>query len=160
MTLPSEGKRVQFVGEADGLALGEVGKLISTGSPASHVRWNTGAKKGMIDLVHNDDLVPFKAVSGTSWEEIDDDLSVGDIVSVSARQMVDSGGIPSLLDAMVVEGHLSTFGSVVDEAISLVASRLRTDPSMLEVLAELEEDEREALVYRATQTLLQSAFND
>jgi hypothetical protein len=48
----------------------------------------------------------------------------------------------------------------VDEAISLVAARLRTDPSMLEVLAELEEDERESLVYRATQTLLHSAFSD
>lgn len=160
MTIPSEGKRVQFVGDADGLALGEVGRLLSAGNPASHVRWNTGSLKGQISLVHNDDLVPFKATTGDTWEEIDNDLSTGDIVSVSARQVVDEGGIPALLNTLVCEGHLSVFGGVVDEAISLVAARLRTDPSMLEVLAELEEDERESLVYRATKTLLHSAFSD
>lgn len=148
------------MGDSKDLALGEVGRLLSSDSTGSHVRWNTGVKKGSISLVHNDDLVPFKPTAGSAWEDVDEGLETGTLVSVSVRSVVDAGGVPALLNTLVVEGHLSTFGPVVDEAISLVASRLRTDPSMLEVLAELEEDEREALVYRAAQTLLHSAFSD
>ena len=157
--LPSEGRRVQFIGESDGLVLGEVGKLLSAGPTHSHIRWNSGQRKGSITLTANDDLVPFRSGEGT-WEEIDDDLGTGDLVTVSARQVVDEGGIPALLNTMVIEGHLSTFGPAVDEAVGVIAARLRADPSMLEVLAELEEDEGEALIYRATQTLLRSAFSD
>lgn len=157
--LPSEGRRVQFVGDAEGLALGEVGRLLSAGPTHSHIRWNSGPKKGSISLIPNDDLVPFRAAVGEIGEEVDDDLETGTLVTVSAREVVDEGGIPALLNTMVIEGHLSTFGPAVDEAVGLLAAKLRTDPSMREVLAELEEDEGEALIYRATQTLLRSAFS-
>jgi hypothetical protein len=158
MTLP-EGARVSYVGYGtrDGLALEDSGKVLLSSATASHVLMATGQRSGDICLVANDDLVVTRAAS-TSASELDDSLSEGSLVTTAARDTFDRYGSVGLINALNAEGVLSCFDGIAEEALGLVAARIRHDPAIRCVLAELDDEDAEEVVQHATATLLRDAF--
>ena len=150
-----EGARVSYVGEfADyGLAIGDQGRVIASSGAASHVRWASGPCQGQMLLVPNDDLVE-AARTGSLAESVDDSLSSGSLVHVAVRDTYDLEGPEGVLAALAEEGHLAALSDLAEEALESVSARLRTDPSMVEVLAALDPEEQDALVTRTAMSLL------
>lgn len=151
MTTPLEGQRVSFVGDTDnGIAVGDRGKVVSAETGASHVLWMTGARAGEILLHDHFDLV---VSSNLPTDNFDSGL-----VSFSVRQTFDRYGSVGLLNALNEEGHLATFTEIAEEAVTMVASRIRQDPSFQEVLAHLDPEEGDDVVILAASVLLRDAF--
>jgi len=153
MSAIPEGARVSYCGDGgDGLVIDDKGKVLSAAGSGSHVMWSTGKRKGEITLTANVDLVATRTVA------YEDDLDSGGLVSVAVRDTYDSGGEVALLNALNEEGHLATFAPIAEEALQMVASRIRQDPSIREVLAQLDDDEGSGFVALAASVLLRDAF--
>lgn len=152
MNIP-EGARVSYVGDGDDdLAVGDKGKVLSAAGSGSHVLWSSGARAGDITLTANMDLISSRTV------DYDDSLDTGCLVSVAVRETYDRGGEAALLNALNEEGHLATFAPFAEEALQMVASRIREDPSIREVLGQLEPDEGAEFIHLAASVLLRDAF--
>lgn len=151
-----EGSFVSYVGdEVDGLAVGNRGKVLSSTTGASHVIWRDGARAGEVTFVKEGDLV----VSRTAAQD-ESVFESGHLVSVAVRQTYDHGGKVALLNALNDEGHLATCAPFAEEAMQLVASRIRQDPSFSEVLARLDPDEGADFVAFTAACLLRDAFSE
>lgn len=151
-----EGSLVSYVGPLeDGLNIGDRGKVLSDDGRAAHVLWQTGALKGKVTLIDHMDIV---AAQSRIHSELDDSLDEGTLVTVAVRETYNYGGVEGLLDALETEGHLAVFQPIVDEAIQMVASRLRQDVAFREIIAQLEPDEGDEFLERATYALLRDAF--
>lgn len=151
VTTPLEGQRVSYVGDTDnGLSVGDRGKVVSSDGNASHVLWMTGAKAGEIVLHDHFDLV---VSSNLPTDNFDSGL-----VSFSVRQTFERYGSVGLLNALNEEGHLATFTDIAEDAVTMVASRIRQDPSFQEVLGHLEPEEGDDVVVLAASVLLRDAF--
>lgn len=149
-----EGKKVSYVGDGeDGVVIGDVGKVVADAGDASHVRWASGSREGQITLVPDLDLVVARATSHVLADSMETAL-----VSVAVRDVYDSAGEAGLLNALNDEGHLATFSQIAEEAQQIVATRLRTDPSMVEVLARLEPEEASEFITFTASVLLRDAF--
>jgi hypothetical protein len=154
MSTPREGQRVAYVGDGDhGLQPGDCGKVLSSAGTASHVMWATGARAGEVILLSNMDLVASSAGARTY-----DDLDGGHLVTIAVRDVYDVRGEVGLLNALNEEGHLATFAPIAEEAISMVAARIRQDPSIQEVLSHLDPDEGAEFVAFAASVLLRDSF--
>lgn len=154
MTTPREGQRVAFVGDPEhGLQVDDRGKVLSSSEAASHVLWATGSRAGEVILVSNLDLV----VSGHAPRTYDD-LDGGRLVTIAVRDTFDRQGHVGLLNALNEEGHLATFASIAEEAMQTVAARIRQDPSITEVLANLDPEEGAEFVAFTASVLLRDAF--
>lgn len=153
MTTPREGQRVAFCGDPQaGLSVDDRGKVLSSSGEASHVLWATGSRAGEVLLVSNLDLV----VAGQARSY--DDLDGGTLVTIAVRDTFDRTGHVGLLNALNEEGHLATFASIAEEAMQTVASRIRQDPSISEVLANLDPEEGAEFVAFTASVLLRDAF--
>ena len=153
-----EGSKVSYIGDpTEELDIGDTGKLLVSDGHASHVRWLTGASEGEISLVPDDQLVMVAVEPRSSYY---DSLDGGRLVHVAIRNVFDRFGQVGLLNALNDEGHLSTFQPIAEEAIAMVASRIREDPSFVEVLGELDGDEGDEFVMYASFTLLKDAFGE
>lgn len=151
----ADGQRVAYVGEGeDGLSVDDRGKVLSCGTTGSHVKWLTGARAGQITLTANMDIVP---VSGRMAY---DDLESGSLVTFAVKDTYEWGGKVALLNALTDEGHCATFESIAEEAIQLVATRLREDPSIKEVLSSLDEDDGSEFVSFTAVAILRDAFGE
>lgn len=139
-----EGQRVAYVGHDDGEhSLGDLGVVLSAGEAGSHVKWTTGARAGAISLVSNLDV----AAQGRSVEpEV-----VG--VALHVQSMFDRRGARGLVSALLDEGVIDLAG-VLDEVMGSLASRVRQDPVVAEVVAHLDEDDGEAFVGATVASLL------
>lgn len=159
MTL-RDAQRVSYVGpERSGLALGDSGVVLSASGDAAHVQWATGARADQVDFVSADDLVPVgKTPSHTTASAFEDSLTYGTMVTVAVRETYDESGEVGLLNALSAEGHLAGLSSVAEEALTLVASRLREDDALRQVLAQLDAEEGEALINLTAAVLLRDAF--
>lgn len=152
-----EGQRVTYIGpEAEGgLLPGETGKLLMMASSNSaHVQMGNGA----VYLVMTDDLV--EARKQAVRDPLDDSLEVGSISVFAARQVYDIEGAEGVVNQMADYGHLASFSEIAEEAISMVASRIRQDVSFREVLSSLDEEEGEAVLRVASAALIRDAFGD
>jgi hypothetical protein len=150
-----DGQRVAFVGEpwpdrAPDHTLDDVGVVVAAGNTTSHVRWATGACKGQIEEVAHRDIVPVNLS-----ESID---AFASLVTFSAREIAETKGMDAVIDRLNREGHLASFEAIAEEALGLVATRIRSDPSILATMAQLDPDDGEELVSCATATLLRAAF--
>ncbi len=151
-----EGSRVSFIGDpSDQHDIGDMGLLISADSGSSHVRWTSGASEGQITFHSDEDLV---VVSKERRSAYYDSLGDDKLVRISIRNVLDRLGSVGLLNALNDDGHLSVFQPIADEAISMVSSRIRQDPSFIEVLSDLDEDEGDGFIAFATLSLLRDAF--
>lgn len=150
-----EGAKVSYVGDGvEHLAVGDRGRVVSANPESSHVRWETGARTGSVDLVENIDLV----VGAKEPTGAYDDFEGSGLVAVAVRDTYDVAGPVGLLNALNDEGHLATFAQYAESALQSVAAQITTDPSMREVLGHLEPDEQSSFVSLAASVLLRDAF--
>lgn len=150
-----DGAQVIFAGyPTEGIDIGDTGVVFQAGTTGSHVRWKTGARKGQIDLVANDDLT----VNGTDRSVLDDSLEGGLTGRLEVRSVYERRGVVGVLNLMNEEGHLAAFDGYAEEALALIAARIRHDPSFIEVSSSLEPHETDELVEFATAQLLRDAF--
>lgn len=159
-----DGQRVSYIGEPrDGMEMGDRGQVLACDSHASHVMWSTGAKTGQVLLMDNLDITPAGSrttAASVVDDGLDDSLDVGSLGVTAAREWFDDQGEVGVLNAMAEAGHLSSFAAIAEEARDLVAGRIRTDPSMRAVVAQLDDEEGEAVIRLATVALLRDAFGE
>jgi len=156
-----EGQQVTYIGEPrDGLVRGDAGKVLTMASDDSgHVMWSTGAQTGNVTLEFDYDLEgPRTRQARAHIDLLADSLEVGTIVSTSLREAYDSAGAEGLLSAMAEEGHLASMHDIAEEAMELIAGRIRQDPSFRAVVAELDPEESEHLIRLAAVGLIHEAF--
>ena len=145
-----EGQRVAYVGDGEhGLLPGDRGKVLSSSGYEVHVVWATGAKSGQITLHGTYDLVP------EGGQSVQEDRH---IVAVAVRKTYDRLGTEAVSGMLGEEGILVPFIPLVDDAVSIVVSALRSDPIMQQALSFLEPDEADDVLVTATLTLIQEAF--
>lgn len=159
-----DGQRVSYVGlDRDGFVMGDRGQILTGDDNASHVMWSTGSKTGQVLLMDNADITPAGTRTTAASAEpdgLDDSLEVGigTLGVTAARDWFDFDGEVGVLNAMAERGHLASFGAIAQEARDLVAGRIRNDPSVRAVIAQLDDEEGEAVVSLATVALLRDAF--
>ena len=153
----NEGQRVTYVGpSADGLNTGTVASLLAFESTDSaHIQ----VSAGVTYLVPLEDLTTQHQASRTN-DGLDDSLDVGGLSTFAVRQVFDLQGESGVVDTMAHLGHLAGFEQIAEEALTLVASRVRQDPSFREVLAHLDAEEGEAVLRLAVGCLIRDAFGD
>ncbi len=150
----ADGQKVSFVGDPspDTPAIGDVGIVVSAGNTASHVRWMSGVRAGLYDEMGH------MEIAATASTVTDTDSFSGRIVTFSVAEVQARAGARGLLDELNDRGHLGGLEAIAEEAMGLVAARIRTDPSIREVLAQLDDEDGDDLVALATVALLQDAF--
>lgn len=159
--LPPEGGDVSYVGQGE--QFGSQGQYLASAGPhAGHVKWANGPRAGLIDLVDTEDLVPMRSTfrAAVVHDELDDSLEVGGFPFTAVRQVQQAEGTVGLLNFMASSGHLSGFAGIAEESLAYVAHKIRQDPGVREVTAQLDEDEAESLVRLAAHSLLRDAFGD
>lgn len=153
-----EGQKVTYVGLADdGLQPGDTGRLLVIASAhAAHVQTATG-----VYLVPMEDLVEDRGrTAALAVDLLEDSLDYGGLATTAVREVYDTEGSAGVISVLASGGHLSGFAEIVEEALTLVASRIRTDPSFRSVVATLDEDEAEAVVRQASASLIREAFGE
>lgn len=151
-----DGMKVAYVGHpADGLDIGDEGVVMQAGSTGSHVKWRTGGRRDQIELVANDELV---AHNDAAESLVSDSLEGG--LGLDVQSAYERKGVVGVLNKLAEEGHCAAFETYAEEAMRLMATRIRQDPSFVEVLASLEPEDGEALVDHAMRTLVRDAFGD
>ena len=157
MALMREGSKVAYTGpEEHGLQVGDRGKVLAVDGQVCHVLWSTGARQNQADALYEGSLVVMSAAGSDMG--LDDSLEVGGLVSFSARNSYDSGGSAQVLSEMAEMGHLASFGEIAEEALALVAARIRQDPSFRMIAHDLEEEEAERVYRLASACLIRDAF--
>lgn len=153
----NEGQQVTYVGlGTDSLASGDKGTLVAfAGQSAAHVWWRTGRAEGQATIEYLDDL---STGHTASRDPLEDSLEVGGLTVQGVRETYATQGEAGVLNVMAEAGHLAAFSEYAEEALSLVASRIRQDPSFREVTGQLEEEAGEALLRLAAICLIRDAF--
>lgn len=153
-----EGQRVSYVGDGDhGLQPGDRGKVLSAEADSAHVLWTTGRQAGNLLFHDNYDLVA-EGAGRDSTHTIDSFHEP--LVSTAVRSTFDRYGSAGLLNALNEEGHLAVFAPIAEEAIQMVAARIREEPAFQEVLAHLDPQEGDEVVSVAAFVLLRDAFGE
>lgn len=151
-----DGQQVAYAGDGDdGLLPDDRGEVLSAGSTGSHVKWRTGAQAGRITLTANFDLVPMGGAR-ISY----DDFESGSLVTFAVKETFEHRGAIGLLNALNDEGHLASLEALAEEALALVARKLRDDPSIREVLAHLDDDDGSEFVSFTATCLMRDAFKE
>lgn len=151
----TEGKQVSYVGDDPYVGVGTRGKVISLSGSALHVQWMEGEKRGSIELVPEEELVPYR--KSAVFDEPDEGLA---ITASMIREAVDEQGTDSLIDMLEGSGHLAMLSTYAAEAIGFVSMRLRDDGNLAPVLAVLDESEQDALVSRVATVLIADHLTD
>lgn len=155
-----DGCRVTYTGVKDGLLdPGDQGSILVTSGHCAHVQWKTGALAGQVLLVDTSDLETLGSRQGAVEESLDDSLEVSGLGTFTARQIYDEGGSQALLNAMADSGKLSAFQEIAEEALALVAGRIRASASFTALASHLDEDESEEMVRLASAALIRDAFS-
>lgn len=155
-----EGSKVAYVGDGggrdEGLSVEDQGQVLALAGPNScHVLWHTGARTGAITLAAFHDLVE---QAQPAPDALDDSLSYGPLMSISVKATYERKGGVGLLNALNKAGHLVGFEQIAEDALSMVATRLRQDISFRSVLAELDTDDGEDFLQLTAAVLLRDAF--
>lgn len=153
-----EGQRVIYVGgptDYVDLQPGCQGRLLVHAS-ATHAHFQ--GSTGNVYLVEHEDLAPERRTA--SVDPLADSLEVGSISIFAVREIYDTEGESGVIQAMASSGHLASFSEIAEDALSMVASRIRQDPSFREVLAHLDEEEGESVLRMAAACLLRDAYGE
>lgn len=155
-----DGCRVEYTGTGNGpLVRGDQGAVLVMSGHCAHVQWKTGSQAGQVLLVDTRDVEPLGSRQGAVEEALDDSLEISGLGTVTARQIYDEGGSEALLNAMSDAGRLASFQEIAEEALSLVAGRIRTSPSFTALAVHLEEDEADEMIRLASAALIRDAFS-
>lgn len=164
-----EGSKVAYAGDTDPFQeVGSLGKVIALSGDAAHVQWLTGPKSGSIELVQQYELVPdrsqqqaqHQALAGPQMNSFDHALDMPATETISVRATYDDLGEEGVVNALSETGHLAMLTEYVDDAVGYLASRVRQDPGLGIILAQLEADEADALVGRVASLLLSDRLNE
>lgn len=152
----SEGGKVTYAGDTDPFnVVGSLGRVVSLSGTGAHVQWLTGPKTGQFDYVETFELVQPGAAHEASMEAaFDNTLDMPATEGISVRACYDETGEEGLVTALNESGHLAMLADYVDEAVGHLATRIRTDPTLGDVLSQLETDEADSLVGRVASLLL------
>lgn len=160
-----EGQRVAYAGDTDPFnEVGSLGKVIALSGLAAHVQWTSGPKQGSIDLVEQNELVtstdPIQAQAHSSQSDLFD-YSLGAEaalvsvpVSLQVRAVFEESGEDGVLNMLSEAGHLAMLDAYAEEAVGHLSARVRQDPNVSSILAQLAPDEAEMLVTKMASTLL------
>jgi hypothetical protein len=160
MPMLREGQKVSYTGmDDDGLVLGDQGRVLLVQGAVINVMWTTGACADDVTAAYEHDLVVMGRRATAAVDDLGDSLELGGLSTFSARAAYDEGGSVALLNEMAASGHLSAFQEIAEEALNVVASRIRQDPSFRTVVAELDEDEAEGVLRLASACLIRDAFS-
>lgn len=156
MTPVREGQIVAWSSLAiDGHGVGDEGRLLSVAGSCAHVTWSTGLMSGVTEVVSVHDI---SATASRDQDPLADSLDFGGLVSSAARDVYEAQGPEGVVGALSATGHLSSFEQIAEEALALVASRVRSDPSLREAVSTLDDEDAEAVVRLASAVLIRDAF--
>lgn len=151
-----DGEDVYYSGhERAGALVGDQGKVLATSGLGAHVKWDTGVRLGQVTLEDQRDLEPRLSAQVL----LVDSLEYGDLQVRAARRVYDEEGPQGVLAMMVESGQLVAFADIAEEALALVAHRVRHDASVRAATAALDEDEGEQVVRAASAALIYDAFS-
>ena len=156
-----DGQTVSYIGPATPLGLqpGDQGMVLSDAGSGAHVMWSTGSVRGKVTLTDDYDLSAVGLPITASYDDgLDDSLDVGTLTMTGVLATYDEEGPAGVLAAMASAGRLDGFTGIAHEALGLIQTRLRHDPAIAVVIAQLGEQEGEALVSLAATVLLRDAF--
>lgn len=146
----SDGQKVAFVGDPyDGHQIGDEGLVIVAGLNGSHVRWTTGDKANQITLMANLDVAPQGRVIQDRPEREER------AVTSHIHTAFDRGGGMGVVAALRRDGHLEEiFDGMTDQVEAHIASCLRQQPFMREVLSRFDDSEADEVLRAAMADLL------
>lgn len=148
----TEGSRVTYAGDDPLIEVGSTGKVLAVSGTAAHVQWLSGPKHGSMDLVDQFEILPFRAEANlNSFEQ---SLEYVESPSISVRASYDEAGEDGVVAALDDSGHLAMMAAHVERAAAVLAADLRSDPTFIEVLGQLEPDEADTVVSRVATVLL------
>ena len=156
-----DGQRVSYIGQADviGMQPCDEGMVLSDGGSGAHVMWSTGSALGKVTLTDDYKLALVGyPVTATYDDGLDDSLDVGTLTMTGVLATYDEEGPAGVLNEMATAGRLDGFTGIAHEALGLIQTRIRHDPAIAAVVAQLGEVEGEALVSLAASVLLRDAF--
>jgi hypothetical protein len=157
-----EGQLASYVGDGHtGISLGAQGEVLAFAGHGAHVT-----------LVPRDDLaalssgnrarqqyVASQVVMGGLADELDDSLDVGAPPLSTVASVQQSEGTVGVLNMLAAQGYLQrSLSTLNEEVMSVVAHRIRQDPGVREVTAQLDDDDAEDLVQLASLNFLQNSF--
>lgn len=143
-----EGTKVAYTGLPGIHKVGESGQVLAATPDYCYVRWDGD----VIDLVDSADLSVVGRRSVDVEAELDESLDIG--VKEGVRDLYDQSGEIGVLDLLNSGGHLAVLTTAAENAYDLLASRVRHDPAVDEVLSALEPDEAERVVSMIATVLL------
>lgn len=160
-----EGMRVAYAGDSDPFQdVGSLGRVLSLSGSAAHVQWEDGPKRGDIDLVDLNDLVEQRRTAGAAPSFADtafaDTLDVPSIPALQVRATYDEEGEEGLLTALSESGRLGVLAEYAEEAVGIVATRIRQDPEFSMVLSQLDPDEASSVVSRVASLVLRDRISE
>ena len=152
-----EGSKVAYTGPSqDGLVVGDRGRVILSDGDVVHVMWATGSKQHQATPLYESSLVVLSG--GTRGDGLDDSLDVGGLVTFSARLSYDTGGAVQVVSELSDQGHLASLSDIAEDALTLIASRLRQDPSFRVIASDLDDEEAEEVIRYASACVIRDAF--
>lgn len=159
-----EGSHVSCVGDGrNGRALGERGQILAITGRSAHVKWADRS----ITLEDLDDLALLRSGFGAARataavvepdDDLADSLDVGPIQAAGMRGVYEAEGGFGVLSALASTGQLSGFASIAEETRLFAEARVRQDPDLARVAAQLDPEEADELVSLATASLLRDVF--
>lgn len=146
----------------DGLTPGTRGRVLSRTALYGHVRWLEGPCKGQVGLYPTEDLQSPSVPHSASLvdDSLRDSLEVGPLISLaSAEEAYDSQGPEGLLDHLISTGHLASYASHAEDALTHMADLLEADPLLHRLTAHMDPDEAQMIYRTAARQLLTDERN-
>lgn len=153
-----DGQVITYTGEPrQGVRSGDQGKALVISPTYVHVMFHTGAAAGQVVMCDRNDLESARRDEVTA--SLDDSLEFG--FEATAAQDLDEGdGVLGVVASLDERGYLAPLSDAADEAIALVASRVRQDHGIRQVLAGLDADSGELVIQHAAMSVLRDALQD
>lgn len=142
-----EGQKVSYVGDSQARSIGDVGTVVAAGHTASWVKW---PDQSMEEMAHFD-ISPVATIH-------DPDVWSPPMNHTSVRETMRQRGVTGVLDDLNNQGQLASFEIIAADALALITSRIRTDPHIAAIVAELDADDADELVATATRSLIRDAY--
>lgn len=156
-----EGGVASYLGVGrEGVSLGDKGEILAFAGSGAWVKWKTGSRQGDIVAVDRYDLAPAPRIGreAVQHDDLEDSLDVGPITTTSMRDVCDAEGTTSVLNMLASSGNLPGFAEIADEALSFVSHRVREEPAIRNVTAQLDGEDAEELIQLASFAILRDAF--
>jgi len=125
-----------------------VGHIVSLGSTAAHVKWQTGPSVDQITFTDLFDIEPVTA------SKVDDDP----MHLVAVRRAYDHDQEVGVLNFLATNDYLGSWSNIARDVLAYAEDRIRADASMELVDEQLTVPEREAVVKASAMALLRDAF--